>query len=48
MISAWGEPFSAREAVAAGIVTRGQLRWNYRTIYPDVYLPRGTRPVNEY
>ena len=32
------------EAVAAGIVTRGQLRWNYRTIYPDVYLPRGTVP----
>jgi hypothetical protein len=28
------------EAVAAGVVTRGQLRWNYRAIYPDVYLPR--------
>lgn len=32
------------EAVAAGIVTRGQLRWNFRAIYPDVYLPRGTTP----
>lgn len=28
------------EGVAAGVVTRGQLRWNYRTIYPDVYVPR--------
>lgn len=30
------------EAVASGVVTRGQLRWNYRAIYPDVYLPRDT------
>jgi very-short-patch-repair endonuclease len=33
------------EAVASGAVTRGQLRWNYRAIYPDVYLPRGTTPT---
>lgn len=26
-------------------MTRGQLRWNYRTIYPDVYLPRGAAPT---
>ena len=30
------------EAVASGVVTRGQLRWNYRAIYPDVYLPSDT------
>jgi hypothetical protein len=28
------------EAVAAGVLTRGQLRWNYRAIYPDVYIQR--------
>lgn len=33
------------EAVAAGTVTRGQLRWNYRTIYPDVYIPRHVVPT---
>lgn len=32
------------EAVAAGFVTRGQLRWNYRTIYRDVYIPRDSVP----
>ena len=32
------------EAVAAGITTRAQLRWNYRTIYTDVYIPRDTVP----
>jgi hypothetical protein len=30
------------EAVASGVVTRSQLRWNYRAIYPNVYLPRDT------
>ena len=25
-------------------MTRGQLRWNYRTIYPDVYVARDTVP----
>lgn len=32
------------EAVASGAVTRGRLRWNYRTIYPDVYVPRDCLP----
>ena len=27
------------EAVASGVVTRGKLRWNYRAIFPDVYVP---------
>lgn len=35
-----GEALIGSEAVAAGVVTRGYLRWNYRAIYPDVYLPR--------
>lgn len=28
------------EALARGSLTRGQLRWNYRRIHPDVYLPK--------
>ncbi|MBW0015925.1 MAG: hypothetical protein JO236_00010 [Mycobacterium sp.] len=28
------------EAVARGSLTRGQLRWNYRKIHRDVYLPK--------
>ena len=35
-----GEAIIGSEAVAAGIVARGRLRWNYQAIYPDVYLPR--------
>ncbi len=34
-----GRAILGSEGVAAGVVTRGQLRWNYRTIYPDVYVP---------
>ena len=30
------------EALASGALTRGQLRWNYRPIFPDVYIPRST------
>lgn len=40
-----GEAVLGSEAVASGVVTRGQLRWNYRTIYPDVYLPRDVAPT---
>lgn len=28
------------EAVSRGILTRGQLRWNYRQIHRNVYLPK--------
>jgi hypothetical protein len=28
------------EAVVAGNLTSGQLRWRYRAIYPDVHTPR--------
>jgi hypothetical protein len=29
--------FLGSEQLASGAITRGQLRWNYRAIYPDVY-----------
>ncbi|WP_068188993.1 hypothetical protein [Mycobacterium sp. UM_CSW] len=32
--------FLGSEAVARGALTRGQLRWNYRKIHRDVYLPK--------
>jgi hypothetical protein len=31
---------SGSEALARGEVTRGQLRWNYRKVFRDVYVPR--------
>jgi hypothetical protein len=31
-------PFIGSEALAAGAVTRGALRWNYRAVHPDIYL----------
>jgi hypothetical protein len=30
--------FVGSDAIARGALTRGQLRWNYRRIHPDVYL----------
>lgn len=32
--------FIGSEAVAGGVLTRGQLRWNFRALFPDVYVPR--------
>lgn len=40
------EPIIGTEAIAAGDVTRGRLRWNYDALYPNVYYPRG-RPILE-
>lgn len=37
----------ASEAISSGALTRGQLRWNYARVHPDVYAPRGT-PLNHY
>jgi hypothetical protein len=31
-------PIIGTEALASGALTRGQLRWNYRAVLPDVYL----------
>lgn len=33
-------PFVASEALASGSLTRGQLRWNYQPIFPNVYIPK--------
>jgi hypothetical protein len=38
------EVFIGTEALARGALTRGQLRWNYRSIFPDVYAPSATAP----
>jgi hypothetical protein len=32
-------PILGSEAMASGSLTRGQLRWNYRSIFRDVYIP---------
>lgn len=40
--------FLGTEAISSGALTRGQLRWNYRRIYRDVYLPKSvTRSLRE-
>src|SRR3954467_13520497 len=33
-------PIIGTEALASGELTRGQLRWNYRPILPDVYVAK--------
>lgn len=33
-------PFIGSEALRAGRLTRGQLRWNYTAVHPDVYIER--------
>lgn len=35
-----GEVVMGSESVATGRLTRGQLRWNYRPLFPDVYIAR--------
>lgn len=36
--------FIGSELLKAGAVTRGELRWNYRAIFPDVYVPKTAAP----
>jgi hypothetical protein len=36
------DPFIGTEAIRAGRLTRGQLRWNHTAIHPGVYLPHQT------
>lgn len=38
------EPIIGSEALASGTLTRGQLRWNYRPIFRDVYIPKEISP----
>lgn len=37
-------PFLGAEAIAAGALTRGQMRWNYAAVHPGVYLPKDAEP----
>lgn len=37
------QPIIGSQAIAAGQLTRGDLRWNYRRIYPDVYVHKNRR-----
>ncbi len=34
-------PIIGSQAIAAGSISRGALRWNYAALHPDVYLPKG-------
>ena len=36
--------FIGSEALADGVITRGQLRWNYRALFPDVYMRAEAMP----
>jgi len=38
------EVFVGSDALRGGILTRSRLRWNYTSIYPDVYVPNGVAP----
>ncbi|OBB89587.1 endonuclease domain-containing protein [Mycolicibacterium peregrinum] len=39
------EPFIGSEAVAAGRLTRHDLRARFVAVHKDIYVPRGTRPT---
>lgn len=36
--------FIGSEALAGGALTRGQLRWNFQALFPDVYTPKDATP----
>ncbi|GAB5900691.1 hypothetical protein [Mycolicibacterium mageritense] len=36
--------FIGSEMLKAGALSRGQLRWNYRAIFPDIYVPKTAKP----
>ena len=38
------EPFVGGEALARGLLSRHQLRTQYRAVLPNVYLPKQTQP----
>lgn len=40
-------PFFGSAALSSGLLTRGQLRWNYIAIHPDVYITKGSEPALE-
>lgn len=47
MITSMNGPIVGSEALAGGLLTRGQLRWNYRSIFPDIYIPKSMCPSLE-
>lgn len=40
-------PIVGSEVLANGSLTRGQLRWNYRPIFRDIYIPKSMYPSLE-
>jgi len=38
------EVFVGSEVLRRGVLTRGRLRWNYKSIYPDVYVRNDVAP----
>jgi hypothetical protein len=40
-----GDVFVGSERLAQGSITRGQLRWNFESIFPDVYAPKDAAPM---
>jgi hypothetical protein len=41
------EVFIGSAALATSVLTRGRLRWNYRAIFPDVYVSKLVAPTLE-
>lgn len=39
------EVFIGSAALRGGGLTRGRLRWNYRAMYPDVYVAKDRPPT---
>ncbi len=40
-----GDVIVGSDAVLGSKLTRGELRWNYRAIFPDVYVPKDVEPT---
>ena len=38
-------PIRGSAAIASGLLTRGQLRWNYTAVHPDVYVSKDADPT---
>lgn len=36
--------FIGSEMLKTGVLTRGQLRWNYEPMFPDIYVPKAQPP----
>jgi hypothetical protein len=47
LFAVMGEPFLGTEALARGLLSRHQLRTQYRAVLPNVYLPKQTQPSLE-